>query len=77
MRFIVAAAAAGLVGIAAAQNSTASEVYVTDIVTAYTTYCPEATLLTYASQTYTVSEATTLTITNCPGGCTITKPVSA
>merc|ERR1711988_988889 len=28
-------------------------------------------------ETYTVSEATTLTITNCPGGCTVTKPASS
>ncbi|KAK1081683.1 hypothetical protein LTR48_007380, partial [Friedmanniomyces endolithicus] len=71
MRFTIAAAA--LVGVAAAaDNATASDVYVTDVVTAYTTYCPEATQITHAGQTYTVSQATTLTITNCPGGCTIT-----
>ncbi|KAK6437850.1 hypothetical protein LTR95_005961 [Oleoguttula sp. CCFEE 5521] len=57
-------------------NGTAP-VYVTDVVTAYTTYCPEATQITHAGQTYTVSSATTLTITNCPGGCTITRPVTS
>lgn len=37
--------------------------------------CPEATKFTHAGSTYTVSEATTLTITNCPGGCTVSRPV--
>ncbi|KAK7713140.1 hypothetical protein SLS57_007470 [Botryosphaeria dothidea] len=48
---------------------------VTEVVTAYTTYCPVATEITHGGKTYTVSSATTLTITDCPGGCTITKPV--
>lgn len=34
-----------------------------------------ATQFTQAGKTYTVTEPTTLTITHCPGGCTITKPV--
>jgi hypothetical protein len=33
-----------------------SVVYVTDVYTAYTTYCPEATTLTYNDVTYTISE---------------------
>ena len=72
MRFTAAVAAAGLAGAAVADhmsNSTmavsASDVYVTDVVTAYTTYCPEPTKITHKGETYTVSEATTLTITNC------------
>jgi len=79
MRFAVAAAAVGLATVAAAQNVTvsASDVYVTDVVTAYTTYCPEATKVTVGGQTYTVSEATTLTITSCSGGCTVTSKVSS
>merc|ERR1711977_742582 len=84
MRFTAAVAAAGLAGAAVADhmsNSTmaasASDVYVTDVVTAYTTYCPEPTKITHKGETYTVSEATTLTITNCPGGCTVTKPASS
>ncbi|OAA68121.1 hypothetical protein SPI_00316 [Niveomyces insectorum RCEF 264] len=48
--------------------------YTTEVVTALTTYCPEATTLTHNGKTYTVSEATTLTITDCP--CTLTKPVT-
>merc|ERR1712177_46959 len=84
MRFTAAVAAAGLAGAAVADhmgNSTmatsASDVYVTDVVTAYTTYCPNPTKITHKGETYTVSEATTLTITNCPGGCTVTKPASS
>merc|ERR1712070_883065 len=84
MRFTAAVAAAGLAGAATAAhmgNSTmaasASDVYVTDVVTAYTTYCPEPTKITHKGETYTVSEATTLTITNCPSGCTVTKPASS
>lgn len=44
--------------------------YVTEVVTALTTFCPESTQLTHNGVTYTVSSATTLTITDCP--CTIT-----
>jgi len=47
--------------------------YTTEVVTEYTTYCPEATQVSYNGQTYTVTEPTYLTITNCP--CTISKPV--
>ncbi|KXT00561.1 hypothetical protein AC578_5236 [Pseudocercospora eumusae] len=43
---------------------------VTDVYSEYTTYCPEATTLTHGGKTYTVSTATTLTITSCYGGCT-------
>jgi hypothetical protein len=80
MQFTSALAVAALAGSAAAYyptyNSSSSVVvdYVTDVVTSYTTYCPEATVLTYNSVTYTITEATTLTVTNCP--CTIVKPVT-
>ncbi|EME80958.1 uncharacterized protein MYCFIDRAFT_183196 [Pseudocercospora fijiensis CIRAD86] len=47
--------------------------YTTEVVTQLTTYCPQATQITHGGVTYTVTEATTLTITNCP--CTVTKPV--
>jgi len=74
MRFAAAATVAALAGAAsaapqmpAAYNGTAP-VYTTEVVTAYTTFCPEATMLTHMGETYTVSSATTLTITNCPGG---------
>ncbi|KAH7129498.1 hypothetical protein B0J13DRAFT_611255 [Dactylonectria estremocensis] len=49
-------------------------VYTTEVVTAITTYCPEATTLTYNNMTYTVTEPTTLTVTNCP--CTVSKPLT-
>lgn len=48
-------------------------VYTTEVVTSYETYCPGPTTITYGEQTYTVTEATTLTITDCP--CTVVKPV--
>jgi hypothetical protein len=61
----------------AAPVSSEAPVYTTKVVTAYTTYCPEATQITHGGVTYTATEATTLTITNCPGGCTVTYPVSS
>lgn len=48
--------------------------YTTEVVTAVTTYCPEPTEITYGGTTYTITEATTLTISDCP--CTISKPVT-
>jgi hypothetical protein len=72
MRFSAVAAAA--LSLAAGVSAGYSNVsYTTEIVTAYTTYCPVPTVITHNNVTYTVTEATTLTITNCP--CTITKPV--
>lgn len=53
-------------------TTTASNHYTTEVVTKFTTYCPHATSLTLGNHTYTVTSATTLTITDCP--CTITKP---
>ncbi|GIZ48699.1 hypothetical protein CKM354_001174900 [Cercospora kikuchii] len=47
--------------------------YTTEVVTSYETFCPSATSIEHNGVTYTVTEATTLTITNCP--CTVTKPV--
>lgn len=72
--FAVVAAFAGL---AAANNATAttgSVVWTTEIVTAYTTYCPAPTTVVVNNKTHTVTKATTLTITDCP--CTISKPVT-
>ena len=45
--------------------------YTTIVTTAYTTYCPYATEVVQNGKTYTVTEAITLTITDCP--CTLTK----
>ncbi|KAF6842195.1 mmc protein [Colletotrichum musicola] len=56
-------------GVMANKNVT----YVTEVVSSYTTYCPGPTVITHADKTYTITKATTLTITDCP--CTVTKPV--
>ncbi|CZT00822.1 uncharacterized protein RCO7_03147 [Rhynchosporium graminicola] len=55
-------------------GTNATVVYETITTSAYTTYCPYATTVVQGSKTYTVTEATTLTITDCP--CTIVKPTS-
>ncbi|GAB1313891.1 Clock-controlled protein 6 [Madurella fahalii] len=59
-------------GASAFQNVT----YTTEVVTAITTFCPQPTEVEYGGHTYTVTEATTLTITNCDGGCTIKRPIT-
>lgn len=71
MKF-AAALLALAVGVMAASNDTVT--YTTEVVTAITTYCPEATEVTYGGSTYTITEATTLTISDCP--CTIKRPVT-
>ncbi|KFY87334.1 hypothetical protein V498_07205 [Pseudogymnoascus sp. VKM F-4517 (FW-2822)] len=48
------------------------DIWITTTVSAYVTICPSPTTFTQGVQTYTVVEATTLTITNCP--CTISYP---
>ncbi|CAF9924176.1 MAG: hypothetical protein HETSPECPRED_005519 [Heterodermia speciosa] len=68
---VIAASAALVAGANAWANDTI--IYTTEVLTAYTTYCPAATSVVHNSKTYTVTEATTLTITDCP--CTVTKPV--
>jgi hypothetical protein len=47
--------------------------YTTTVVNSLTTFCPFATTITHGPKTYTVTAATTLTITDCP--CTISLPV--
>jgi len=64
-------------GAAPPSNGTVPDTYTTEVVTAFTTFCPVATEITHGGMTYTATEATTLTITNCPGGCTLTKPASS
>jgi hypothetical protein len=66
---VVAASAALVAGANAFGNAT----YVTEVVTAYTTFCPTPTEVVHGTNTYTVTKATTLVITDCP--CTVTKPV--
>ncbi|KAL2061721.1 hypothetical protein VTL71DRAFT_7099 [Oculimacula yallundae] len=53
-------------------HKNATVAYETITTSALTTYCPYATTIVQNSKTYTVTEATTLTITDCP--CTIVKP---
>jgi hypothetical protein len=72
MQFSVVALAALAATASAHYNGTV--VYTTEVHTAYTTVCPASTELTFNGVTYTATESTTLTITNCP--CTIIKPVT-
>lgn len=70
------AAIAGFVAAANAwaYNYTAPPTYETTVVSEYTTVCPGPTEIPIGpGKTITVTESTTLTITNCP--CTISKPV--
>ncbi|KAL8947770.1 MAG: hypothetical protein Q9222_005991 [Ikaeria aurantiellina] len=73
MRTSMITASAALVAGAAAHYNGTEPVYTTEVVTAFTTFCPVSTQITHGGETYTVTSATTLTITNCP--CTVTKPV--
>lgn len=75
MQFTIAAAALAFAATISAQNTTISNVTsITEVFTAYTTYCPVATELTFNGHTYTAHNATTLVITNCP--CTVVAPVT-
>jgi len=74
MQYSVAAVIALAASTAAAQFTNGTVVYTTEVHTAYTTVCPAATELTFNGVTYTATESTTLTITNCP--CTVVKPVT-
>ncbi|RFU72315.1 hypothetical protein TARUN_9947 [Trichoderma arundinaceum] len=73
MKFTAAVALAA-VGVSAVYVPPSNVTVVTEVVDTYTTYCPYATQITHGSKTYTVTEPTTLTITDCP--CTITRPVT-
>ncbi|RFU33480.1 hypothetical protein B7463_g2842, partial [Scytalidium lignicola] len=72
MQFKPVILALGLVS--AVQAWANGTVYTTITTDYYTTVCPSPTTFVAGNQTYTVTESTTLTITNCP--CTISKPVS-
>ncbi len=52
MKFSVAAVLAAAAGAHAWSNVT----YTTEVVTAYTTFCPEPTEITYGGTTYTITE---------------------
>lgn len=72
MRFATIAAVLSVVaGTSAGVVKNGTEYTSTEIVTSYTTYCPHPTTIVEGNKTYTVTKATTLTITNCP--CTRTK----
>ncbi|KAF8243879.1 hypothetical protein K440DRAFT_30933 [Wilcoxina mikolae CBS 423.85] len=73
MRFSTVAAVFAFVASASASAygyGNATQYTTTEIVHELTTYCPYATKITQGSKTYTVTEATTLTIKDCP--CTLT-----
>lgn len=63
----------GVLAFAGAAMAFSNVTYTTEIVKSIVTYCPEPTTLTHGDKTYTITKATTLTITDCP--CTVTKPV--
>lgn len=60
-------------GLAASALATGpgSTAFTTIVVPAYTTFCPSPTTWSYRNITYTVTEPTTIIISNCP--CTITS----
>ncbi|CAG8385495.1 unnamed protein product [Penicillium salamii] len=66
MRFSIAALVAGAAGAVASGVTT-------EVVTAYTTYCPEATSIVHGSQTYSISTPGHITMTN--GPYTVTRPI--
>jgi hypothetical protein len=74
MKFTVAAILAAATGAFAHGHYNVSTSYTTEVVTAYTTYCPGPTIITHSDKVYTITSATTLTITDCP--CTVVKPVT-
>jgi len=71
--FTVAVVLAAAAGASAIYAPPSNVTVVTEVVDVYTTYCPYATQITHGSKTYTVTEATTLTISDCP--CTVTRPI--
>jgi len=73
MKYSVAAVLAAAASVSAWSNDTIA--YTTEIVDVYTTVCPGNSAITYNGVTYTntLTESSTITITNCP--CTISKPV--
>ncbi|KAI0019355.1 hypothetical protein F4780DRAFT_780577 [Xylariomycetidae sp. FL0641] len=70
-----AAGASAAVQASSAPASSGKVSYTTEVVTAVTTFCPAATEIPWGTKTFTITEPTSLTITDCAGGCTVTKPV--
>jgi hypothetical protein len=54
MRFSVVAASA--LSLAAGASAWSNDTYVTEVVTAYTTFCPAPTVISHGGETYTVTE---------------------
>lgn len=50
--------------------------WTTVVTTAYTTYCPSPTTFAFSDVTYTATEETTLTITNCPCTISVSQPTA-
>lgn len=53
---VLAAVAGVQAGVQAGAWPPSNVTYTTEVVTALTTYCPEATVLTHAGTTYTITE---------------------
>ncbi|KAJ5605937.1 hypothetical protein N7510_008718 [Penicillium lagena] len=66
MRFSIAALATLAMGVAATD-------YTTEVVTHFTTYCPEATSIVHGSHTYSVSTPGAITMSH--GPYTVTRPL--
>ncbi|KUL89999.1 hypothetical protein ZTR_02790 [Talaromyces verruculosus] len=72
MRFTAASIVAFAAGALASASSSASVPVVTEVVTSYETYCPEATTFVAGSSTVAVTAPGTVTLT---GSYTVTRPL--
>ncbi|KAK6066443.1 hypothetical protein SCUP234_12103 [Seiridium cupressi] len=74
MKFVQALApVAALFPIVSAWGETGTY-WTTVVTTAYTTYCPSPTTFVLSNVTYTATQETTLTITNCPCTLSVSQP---
>ncbi|KAK7534519.1 Ser-Thr-rich glycosyl-phosphatidyl-inositol-anchored membrane family-domain-containing protein [Phyllosticta citricarpa] len=60
---------------ASSSPAKSGERVVTETLTEYTTYCPEATTFAHGSKTYTVTGASSVSLDCSNGGCVVTRPV--
>ncbi len=58
-------------GMAKPWDNSTDIAWITQTVTAYKTYCPTATKFTKGTKTYTATQQTWVTVTDCPKKCTI------
>ncbi|KAK8240618.1 Ser-Thr-rich glycosyl-phosphatidyl-inositol-anchored membrane family-domain-containing protein [Phyllosticta capitalensis] len=56
-------------------KSSSTEKVVTETLTEFTTYCPEATTFAHGSKTYTVTGASSVSLDCGNGACVVTRPV--